>query len=312
MLSGQGSQYYQMGRKLYDNDKIFQHHMQQLDVKMAKRIGKSVIEEVYGSGRDLSEDFDHTVVSGMAILLLELSLTRTLIDKGVTPDILLGSSFGTLVSTVVAGCIDEEEAIDGLASHGQLFEDHCEKGCMVAVLAKAEIYENDEKLQSLAQMVGINFETSFVLSMPMTNFDQVKAILTSLEVAYQKLPVTRAYHSHWIDSARDKFLSLYGERSWKKPRIPIVCTSRTLPLINVNPETLWHVVRGPIHFEKTAQWIEARGPHTYIDLGPSGTLATFLKYVLPQDSQSQSFQILSPYNNPVRSIDTLVTAMTNR
>jgi bacillaene synthase trans-acting acyltransferase len=306
MFSGQGSQYYQMGRDLYEHDKVFQQHLKSLDEHIRVKFGKSVLDEIYTPGRDFQDSLDEAVLSGLSILLIELALTRTLIDKGVVPEILLGSSFGTLVSCIVANCVGESEAIECLIEHGKLFEETCKEGCMIGVLASPKIYENNPALQSLSEIVGINFDNSFVISTPYENFSQVEALLIDAKVPYQKLPVARAYHSKWIDNAKEGFYNLYGKFNWSKPQLPVVCTSRSLPLIDTNIDTFWHVVRGPIHFQKTITWLEARGSHTYIDVGPSGTLATFLKYVLPQNSSSTAFPILSPYKQSVRNLNHLI------
>jgi bacillaene synthase trans-acting acyltransferase len=309
MLSGQGSQYYQMGRDLYENDKIFQHHIQSLDKKISAQFGQSVLEEIYTPGRDFQDSLDQLVLSGLSILLVELALIRTLHDKGLVPDVLLGSSFGTLVSCIIANCLDETDAIECLIEHGKLFQRTCEEGCMVAVLGSPQLYESDFALQALSELVGINFDSSFVISMPHENFQKVEVLLNNAKVPHQKLPVGRAYHSQWIDNAKESFFNLYSKFDWKNPRLPIVCTSRSLPLIDTNIDTFWHIVRGPIHFQKTISWLEARGSHTYIDVGPSGTLATFLKYALPEKSNSRAFPILSPYKQSVRNLDHVIKTL---
>ena len=310
MYSGQGSQYYQMGKDLFNHDNTFAHHMKQIDAAIAKVLGMSILEQIYAKGRTFNDPFDDVILSGMAILTLELSLTRTLMEKGLTPDILLGSSFGTLVATVVAQCMTENDAIESLIKHGELFKNEGLAGSMIAVLADAQLYEQNPLLQSLSQLAGVNFDNSFVLSLPLDNLSKVETILKDAGVTYQKLPVTRAYHSRWINSVEQQFLSLYGSKTYQKPQIPIVCTSRSLPLVNVNADTLWQVVRGPINFQKTTQWLETAGPqkapHTYIDMGPSGTLATFLKYTLPPQSGSTICHILSPFNGSVKNFEQLI------
>lgn len=309
MLSGQGSQYYQMGRDLYEHDEAFQHHMQSLDKKISVKFGKSVLDEIYAPGRDLQDALDQSVLSGLSIFLIELALTRTLHDKGLVPDVLLGSSFGTLVSCIVANCLSDTEAIECLIEHGKLFQQTCAEGCMVAVLTSPEFYEKNPALQLLSELIGVNFDNSFVISMPHENFQNVEAILNSAKLPHQKLPVGRAYHSQWIDNAKEGFFNLYSKFDWKRPRLPIVCTSRSLPLIDTNIDTFWHVVRGPIHFQKTVTWLEARGSHTYIDVGPSGTLATFLKYALPAKSNSRAFPILSPYKQSVKNLNHVINTL---
>ncbi|XOS93736.1 acyltransferase domain-containing protein [Brevibacillus laterosporus] len=47
MYSGQGSQYYQMGRALFEQNNIFRSYMYELDAKVRELIGVSVRSELY-------------------------------------------------------------------------------------------------------------------------------------------------------------------------------------------------------------------------------------------------------------------------
>jgi hypothetical protein len=54
-------------------------------------------------------------------------------------------------------------------------------------------------------------------------------------------------------------------------------------------------VRLPIFFEQTIAELERAGPHEYIDLGPSGTLSTFVKYNLAPASRSSFHAVVTPF-----------------
>jgi hypothetical protein len=57
----------------------------------------------------------------------------------------------------------------------------------------------------------------------------------------------------------------------------------------------WDAVRQPIRFRETTAQLERQGPRRYIDVGPAGTLATFLKYGLPATTRSTVHAILTPF-----------------
>ena len=52
MFSGQGSQYHQMGRELFDSDAVFRESMIRLDGLAQRLLGESVIEAIYSAGRE--------------------------------------------------------------------------------------------------------------------------------------------------------------------------------------------------------------------------------------------------------------------
>ena len=66
----------------------------------------------------------------------------------------------------------------------------------------------------------------------------------------------------------------------------------------------------PNDFDLTIQMLEKRASYTYLDLGPSGTLATFVKYNLHNQSCSKSFSILNPFGQDVRNLEKLKAILT--
>jgi hypothetical protein len=70
---------------------------------------------------------------------------------------------------------------------------------------------------------------------------------------------------------------------------------------------IWNTVRRPIEFERTIAELEQRAPRHYIDVGPAGTLATFLKYGLPPSSASMSYPILSPFGSELKNYERLLS-----
>lgn len=58
MFSGQGSQYYHMGKELFKENTVFRQSMLEMDAIAARRIGTSIVEEIYHPGKRVSDPFD--------------------------------------------------------------------------------------------------------------------------------------------------------------------------------------------------------------------------------------------------------------
>jgi acyl transferase domain-containing protein len=58
MFSGQGSQYYQMGRAFFDGNAAFRSIMLQLNDVATPLLGRSIIDVLYNDGRRSDESFD--------------------------------------------------------------------------------------------------------------------------------------------------------------------------------------------------------------------------------------------------------------
>ena len=72
------------------------------------------------------------------------------------------------------------------------------------------------------------------------------------------------------------------------------------------PEFLWKVIRDPIRFSETIAGLIRQQPYRYIDVGPSGTLAAFMRYLLPAGHPAQVQKVLSPFGGEVKSYDDVV------
>src|SRR3954471_5340073 len=97
MFSGQGSQYYQMGKELYEKNAQFKHWMDHCDEIVSPLIQTSLIEVLY-RGKGKSESFDNILYTNPALLCVEYSLFKVLNSMGVQPDFLLGYSLGEIIA----------------------------------------------------------------------------------------------------------------------------------------------------------------------------------------------------------------------
>lgn len=123
MFSGQGSNYFQMGRELFDRNQAFRDSMLQLDAVVRRAAGMSVIEILYGPGQK-TEVFDRTVLTHPAIFMVEYALAQTLMRAGVVPDVVLGTSLGSFAAAALAGFADVEEMLEIVIRQAQALEAH--------------------------------------------------------------------------------------------------------------------------------------------------------------------------------------------
>jgi bacillaene synthase trans-acting acyltransferase len=294
MFSGQGSQYFQMGRELFEGNETFRGWMVRLDEIARRSSGRSVIDTLYSDGRGKGDPFDRTLLTHPAIFMVEYSLAQCLNHAGVWPDLVLGVSLGSFAAAAVAGFIDVEDALSAVIRQAMALEEWCEPGGMTAVLADPALFAEDF-LGGRAELAAVNFSSHFVVSARRTELAEIEAALKKQNVTYQRLPVSVAFHSRWIDKAKAPFESFMRSIRCKEGRLPLACCDQTAILSGLPDDYFWNVVRHPIRFRETTARLEQQGAHRYIDVGPSGTLATFLKYGLPAATMSTVHAILTPF-----------------
>lgn len=294
LFSGQGSQYYQMGRAMYEQDLVFRSSMDQMDRLALDMLGTSVVQALYGP-HGKAEPFDDLRLTHPAIFMVEYALAQSVMELGITPDCTVGASLGTFAALAVAGCMTAQEALAMVIRQAQAIDEHCPKGGMIAVLGAPKLYEDSPFLQARSVIAGRNFATHFVLSAPAENLSAIHGFLTRAGVTCQALPVHYPFHSPWIDPLREILIAASGSTRFRLSDTPVICCAMGGVLREASDDFFWKVARDQIGFMPAMAHLEQSGPVDYLDLGPSGTLATFLKYLLPQDSTSRRFTLMTPY-----------------
>src|SRR6266705_3576228 len=292
MFSGQGSQYYQMGKQLFEENRVFREWMNRLDDLGQKISGKRVVDAIYSSSK--ADIFDRTLLTHPAIFMLEYSLAQCLMHEGVEPDMTLGSSLGTFAAATVAGYMEVEDAMAAVLEQAMAFEASCERGGMIAILADPSLYD-ESFLNERSEMAGVNFNSHFAVSAAHTDLDTVESALKRRGVTHQRLAVSFAFHSRWIENAREQFSSFMRTIRLRQSGLPLVCCEQGVALTGLPDGFFWRVVRHPVRFQDARKYLEQQRAHRYVDVGPSGTLATFVKYGLREPSASTAYAILTPY-----------------
>lgn len=306
MFSGQGSQYYQMGKALFEHHAVFRHWMMALDSDIQAATGNSVVEEIYST--DKTAIFDRTLLTHPAIFAVEYALAQSLFAEGLRPDMVLGTSLGSVCAAVVGGYISVEDALAVVLRQAEAFEAHCEPGGMLAILAASVLFKQ-KFLCDKSEMACVNFDGHFVVSTDWASLPAIEERLRLEGLINQRLAVSFAFHSRWIDAAAPYLAQPVAFRQPQPGALPLVCCASGEVLDRLPGDFFWQVVRQPIRFHETISKLERSGACRYIDVGPSGTLATFVKYGLLADSLSTVHSVLTPYGRDMDNLAALLNVM---
>lgn len=310
MFSGQGSQYFHMGRDLFGKNAAFREWMVRLDDMVRHSSGRSVIDTLYSDGKGKGDPFDCTALTHPAIFMVEYSLAQSLMHEGVHADMVLGVSLGSFAAAAVAGFIAVEDALIATIRQASAIEEHCEPGGMIAVLADPALFA-EEFLSGRSELAGVNFSSHFVISARRADLAEIEAALKWRNVGCMRLPVSVPFHSRWIDRAKAPFESFMRSVPRRNGRMPLMCCDEAAILTDLPDGFFWNVVRNPIRFREAAARMEQRGVRRYIDVGPAGTLATFLKYGRPLARGSTVHAILTPFGGDQNNLAALLASTGN-
>lgn len=303
MFSGQGSQYFHMGKELQNSDAVFREWMQRLDRHVCTLTGRSCLTAIYDPGKSIGDAFDRTSLTHPSIFMIEYALARALIARNIVPQYILGASLGEFCALALAGCLSWEEALSLVVKQAAIAEQKCAPGGMLAILDNPGNFDRDSFLYTQSELAAVNFRSHYVVSGLTPALENIKHELRVRNATFQDIWIKQAFHSRHIEPIKNDFQAALSGIEFRKPEIPLVsCTTGGL-VTDIPRHHLWNVCRQRIEFRKTIEAMESEGRFLYLDLGPSGTLATFVKYNLSDRSGSATLPTLTPYGNGLRNIE---------
>ncbi|MEL7281108.1 MAG: acyltransferase domain-containing protein [Pseudomonadota bacterium] len=312
MFAGQGAQYFQMGRDLYQGHPVFRDWMEHLDQIVVDQIGHSVLAVLYSDTAKISEPFDQLSDTHPALFMVQVAMAKTLEAEGLgPPDILFGFSLGEYVAAALAGAADMSDVLRDLLEHALIYENLARPGAMLLVLDNVANFNTDPIYADPIELAGVNFETCFVVSGPKHAISTLAQNLQTQEVAHQALPLRYAFHSSAIDHMETAIRPGMKRRRWMRGTIPVVGSvdAAAEPIDFVNRDW-WSVVRRPILLGEGLRALHAKYPEaTFVDLGPAGNLKTAVQHNIKSLKPSQNHAIVTPFGTGLANLTRLKTAL---
>jgi len=286
-----------MGKELYTENSHFRFWMDHLDEMVQSLIHESVLATLYHERSKISDLFDRTLITHPAIFMFEYSLYQVFIEKGYYPDLLLGVSLGEFTSAAIAGILSYEDALKLVVLHAQVIEEKCTKGGMLAILSNLPMFDEIKVSCPDIEMASINSGGHFVISGKMNSLQSIDRELKTQNIVSQILPVSYAFHSHYIDEAAPRFKEILGSYQFNNPTIPYISSWKTAEVntADISADFFWNVGHGVIQLKDTIEKMETTSPYLYVDLGPSGTIVNLIRQNLKPTSGSVLQPSLSPF-----------------
>jgi acyl transferase domain-containing protein len=277
---------------LFDSDPVFRDTMFRADrLARAQDPTLQLVDALLGDNDDWLSDLR---ISHPAIFAVEWAVTRSLAARGVRADMVLGASLGEYAALAAAGSVRFEDMLALIQRQTRVVVEQVAGGGMLAVIAPVEWLTRRPELIAGGEIAAWNFDRHVVISGPDAVIERCNRELEVEGATCSRLPVPYAFHSAAVDPARTDFFAHCATLPLSAPRIPVISCVTAAALPRVDHAHLWRVVREPVRFADAIRKLEQSGPKHYVDLGPSGTLSTFLRYLLGPAAAKRTTTLMSP------------------
>ncbi|MFG1248509.1 SDR family NAD(P)-dependent oxidoreductase [Xanthobacter flavus] len=285
-FSGQGGQWWAMGRKLLTTEPTYRAFVEEFDAVLKPWTGWSVVEEVLkAEDKTRINDADVTQAS---IFTMQVGLYRMWRERGLTPELLVGHSFGEVATTYIAGCIDLETCAKIIYHRGLIPHGSTRRGAMATLGVTfdqlAPLLPDDGSVV----VAAYNGPTAQTISGMEAPVDAVLAEVRRLfpDVTARRLTMDFGWHSPHLDDCEAKFREGLGEIDWKPPSIPIVSTVTAMLETRFDSEYWWQNLRQPVNYKKAIDFCLDLGIDAFLELGPHRTVTPLIHGIAQERNAS--------------------------
>ena len=275
LFTGQGAQYPEMGRSLFDVHPLVRDTLTRADAVLRPHLGLSLLERLFSKD---PEALTPTRVQQPALFALQVALGRVLTSWGITPEIVLGHSIGEYAAAYFADAFDFEDGLLLVAERAKLMGAQPPGAMLVCLGDVAKVDAAVKRVTSRGGVASVavrNAPKNVVVSGERGAIDDVARELELADVPSKRLNVSHAFHSALMDGALDAFEAAAAKARFSQPRIPVVSNlTGDLHFDDVAPDPRYwrNQMREPVKFEAGVRTLLARGCDVFVEVGPGATL----------------------------------------
>jgi amino acid adenylation domain-containing protein len=274
VFSGQGPQWYGMGRELLKEEPVFRHMIHRCDERLRQYADWSLLKEL--SADESQSRLSDTEFAQPAIFALQVALAALVRHWGVIPAAVIGHSVGEVAAAYVCGALSFEDAVQVIYHRGRLMQRATGHGKMASIeLPLPEVETALAPYAGRLSLAAMNSPGTTVVAGEPDALEQLLKSLQSRGVTFRALPVNYAFHSYQMELLQQELLESLksiGPQACSIPMISTVtgalCDGKAL-----DGQYWWRNVRQPVRFAYAIDALLEAGHSLFLELGPHPVLS---------------------------------------
>ncbi len=285
MFTGQGSQYVNMGRELYETEVVFKETCDQCFEILKSHLDVDLKEIIYPDSEAVetaTKQLQGTALTQPGLFVIEYALAKLWMSWGIVPQAMIGHSIGEYVAACLANVFSLEDALMLVANRGKMMQ-KLPSGAMLSVNLPSE--EIEQFLDDNLSLAAINSPNLCVVSGELDEIKKLESKLTEASITYRRLHTSHAFHSPMMEPMVQPFTELVKTVSLNAPKIPFISnvTGNWIQEAEATAPIYWgRHLRQPVKFAHGMTQLMQQSPSIFLEVGPGRTLTTLTQQIAPQ------------------------------
>ena len=269
VFTGQGAQWWGMGRELFDRDAVFRASFEACDALLFRRSGQSLVEELRRG--EAESRIDQTIVAQPMTFALQVGLAARWKAWGIAPQAVIGHSIGEIAAAHVAGALTLEQAIDVVYHRSRLQEQTRFQGGMAAIgMSPDALRRLLQDRQIALEIAAVNAPELTTVAGDRAELDRLVAMLEAEGGTFARvLRVDYAFHTRQMGPFEDELRRSLGRLASHAAAIPMfsTVTGRAIGPGELDADYWWRNMRETVQFRAAVDAAIDAGFNGFIELG---------------------------------------------
>lgn len=286
-FTGQGAQWPEMGRTLYQQDPTFRAVTEQCDAVLESEWGIAPASAVWQGGAAFDLAFSHAGGAHYYQFCYQLAVAKSMMVQGIEFDTLIGHSLGEFSAAVLSGALTQEHAVWLVCQRGLAIDAHChgDVGMMAVSLGREALLP---LLPAEIDLAVVNSDQQCVVAGPEMALQAFEAELTARRHQAKRLKTTHAFHSRQMDAAKQTFRLACERVEFRPIQREWISALTGQTLTHVDADYWVNHLTETVRFDLVLEQLRAQDV-ALIECGGRSVLSALVQAVLSQRSVTTAF-----------------------